>query len=47
MESILARHGVVVTLGVRRRLICDGAVMSEGTRITDVGKRDLEARRGL
>ena len=44
MESILIEHGVVVTLDVRRRVIRDGAVMIEGSRITDVGKAD-ELRR--
>jgi len=40
MESILIEHGVVVTLDARRRVISDGAVMIEGSRITDVGKTD-------
>ncbi len=40
MESILIEHGVVVTLDARRRVIRDGAVMIEGSRITDVGKTD-------
>ena len=40
MESILIEHGVVVTLDARRRVIRDGAVMIESSRITDVGKTD-------
>jgi cytosine/adenosine deaminase-related metal-dependent hydrolase len=40
MESILIEHGVVVTLDTRRRVIRDGALMIEGSRITDVGKTD-------
>jgi cytosine/adenosine deaminase-related metal-dependent hydrolase len=40
MESILIEHGVVVTLDARRRVIRDGAVMVEGSHITDVGKTD-------
>ena len=40
MESILIEHGVVVTLDTRRRVIRDGAVMIEGSEITDVGKTD-------
>jgi cytosine/adenosine deaminase-related metal-dependent hydrolase len=40
MESILIEHGVVVTLDERRRVIRDGAVMVEGTHITDVGRTD-------
>jgi cytosine/adenosine deaminase-related metal-dependent hydrolase len=40
MESILIEHGVVVTLDARRRIIRDGAVMVEGSHITDVGKTD-------
>jgi cytosine/adenosine deaminase-related metal-dependent hydrolase len=40
MESILIEHGVVVTLDAGRRVIRDGAVMVEGSRITDVGKTD-------
>jgi cytosine/adenosine deaminase-related metal-dependent hydrolase len=40
MESILIEHGVVVTLDARRRVIRDGAVMTEGSRITDVGKTE-------
>jgi len=47
MESILMEHGVVVTLDARRRMIRDGVVMIEGSRITDVGETDLEARRDL
>src|SRR3989304_4620858 len=38
MESILIEHGVVVTVDARRRVIRDGAVMVEGSHITDVGK---------
>jgi cytosine/adenosine deaminase-related metal-dependent hydrolase len=40
MESILIEHGVVVTLDAHRRVIRDGAVMVEGSHITDVGKTD-------
>ena len=40
MESILIEHGLVVTLDGRRNVIRDGAVMIEGSRITDVGKSD-------
>jgi cytosine/adenosine deaminase-related metal-dependent hydrolase len=40
MESVLIEHGVVVTLDARRRVIRDGAVMVEGSYITDVGKTD-------
>jgi len=40
MESILIEHGVVVKLDARRRVIRDGAVLIEGSRITDVGKTD-------
>ena len=40
MESILIEHGVLVTLDTRRRVIRDGAVMIEGSRIADVGKTD-------
>ena len=40
MESILIEHGVVVALDARRRVIRDGAVMIEGSHITDVGKTD-------
>ncbi len=40
MESILIEHGVVVTLDARRRVIRDGAVMVEGSHITDVGKTE-------
>jgi len=40
MESILIEHGVVVTIDARRRVIRDGAVMVEGSHITDVGKTD-------
>lgn len=40
MESILIEHGVVVTLDARRRVIRDGAVMIEGSRIIDVGKAE-------
>jgi cytosine/adenosine deaminase-related metal-dependent hydrolase len=40
MESVLIEHGVVVTLDARRRVIRDGAVMIEGSRIIDVGKTD-------
>ena len=40
MESILIEHGVVVTLDARRRVIRDGAVMIQGSRIADVGKTD-------
>jgi len=47
MESALIEHGVAVTLDVHLGVIRDGAVMSEGTRITDVGKTDLEATRDL
>ncbi len=38
MESILVEHGVLVTLDSRQRVIRDGAVMIEGSRIIDVGK---------
>jgi cytosine/adenosine deaminase-related metal-dependent hydrolase len=44
MESILIEHGLVVTLDAHRRVIRDGAVMIEGSRIIDVGKTD-ELRR--
>jgi cytosine/adenosine deaminase-related metal-dependent hydrolase len=40
MESILIEHGVVVTLDSRGRIIRDGAVMIEGSHVTDVGKTD-------
>jgi len=40
MESVLIERGVVVTLDARRRVIRDGAVMIEGSRIIDVGKTD-------
>ena len=40
MESILIEHGVVATLDARRRVIRDGAVMIEGSRIIDVGETD-------
>lgn len=40
MDSILIEHGVVVTLDTRRRVIRDGAIMIEGSHITDVGKTD-------
>jgi len=40
LESILIEHGVVVTLDARRRVISDGAVMIEGSKITAVGKTD-------
>jgi cytosine/adenosine deaminase-related metal-dependent hydrolase len=45
MESILIEHGVVVTLDTRRRVIHDGAVMVEGSHITDVGKTNELHRR--
>jgi len=38
MESILVEHGIVVTLDSHRRVIPDGAVMIEGSRIIDVGR---------
>lgn len=40
MQSILVEHGIVVTQDARRRVIRDGAVMIEGSRIVDVGKTD-------
>jgi len=40
MESILIERGVVVTMDASRRVIRDGAVMTEGPRIIDVGKTD-------
>ncbi len=38
MKSILVEHGIVVTLDSRRRVIPDGAIMIEGSRIIDVGR---------
>lgn len=40
MQSILIEHGFVITLDAHRRVIRDGAVMIEGSRITDVGRAD-------
>jgi len=45
MQSVLVEHGVVVTLDARRRVIRDGAVMIEGSRITDVGEADELCRK--
>jgi cytosine/adenosine deaminase-related metal-dependent hydrolase len=40
MESILIEHGIVVTQDSRRRVIRDGAVMTESSNIVDVGKTE-------